>query len=508
MGAARLERRRATPAARELARTARGRGAAAPVGGALTLLAFFAEEAGGPPPEALARAEGWAATLGAAPRARWPEAPELPRLLARLPAPPRARRARAGRGVVAGVQLAEPELLAGVRIALERDAVAGLAREVLAALGPEEACELRRARARAAPAAHARPRRAARARLRGVRRDPAELLALRRGRRPRGARAARAPARARRRGDGAARRDHHRVPDAARRAGAAHRGRAPARFADLYLAPYEVDLTPDASSVGSARGGPLRRPRPCPCERSSASRSSRRGRLRRQLARLLRTASSVASGRRTVRGFDLSLDCVECAAAESEALTGDGRRHADVRSAASTQPGPRGARERAGSATRSRLHRSSEAADVPPAEGSMKRFAVVLGALVAGCPHRLLPAPVRDRARQPVLRLHVAPDAGGPRARARVLRGSARRRRRRARTARRDGLRASGRPRLRGHGRERVSGHVRPPRHLAAPRRPATRRFGVPGAPVFETQPGSTLYDSITERRRCGTLFR
>jgi hypothetical protein len=43
--------------------------------------------------------------------------------------------------VVAGVQLAEASLLAGVRIALERAAVAAIARDVLAALGPVEACD-------------------------------------------------------------------------------------------------------------------------------------------------------------------------------------------------------------------------------------------------------------------------------------------------------------------------------------------------------------------------------
>jgi hypothetical protein len=45
-----------------------------------------------------------------------------------------------GGEVVAGLQLAEASLAAGVRIALTRDAVAARAREVLAALGPEERC--------------------------------------------------------------------------------------------------------------------------------------------------------------------------------------------------------------------------------------------------------------------------------------------------------------------------------------------------------------------------------
>jgi hypothetical protein len=41
---------------------------------------------------------------------------------------------------VAGPQLADAELLAGVRIALERGSVARIARDVLAALGPDLAC--------------------------------------------------------------------------------------------------------------------------------------------------------------------------------------------------------------------------------------------------------------------------------------------------------------------------------------------------------------------------------
>ncbi len=42
--------------------------------------------------------------------------------------------------VVAGVQLSEPELLAGVRIALERAGFARAGREVLSVLGPRERC--------------------------------------------------------------------------------------------------------------------------------------------------------------------------------------------------------------------------------------------------------------------------------------------------------------------------------------------------------------------------------
>lgn len=137
MGAARLDRQRATAAARELARRLEE---AEPVEAALTLLAFFAEEAGGRAPDAIARAEGWAATWERL-RPVLPETPELPRVLGRLPRHLVLGARAHGDELVAGVQLAEPELLAGVRIALERERVAALGREVLAALGPEEACE-------------------------------------------------------------------------------------------------------------------------------------------------------------------------------------------------------------------------------------------------------------------------------------------------------------------------------------------------------------------------------
>jgi len=107
---------------------------------ALTLLAFFAEDAGARPPEALADAAGWSLRWDRL-RAAWPGAADLARTLARLP-PWLAVGARTqGDDVLAGVQLAEAELAAGVRIALDRAEVARLARDVLAALGPELACE-------------------------------------------------------------------------------------------------------------------------------------------------------------------------------------------------------------------------------------------------------------------------------------------------------------------------------------------------------------------------------
>ncbi len=264
MGAARLERRRATPAARELARRLEDAAQAAPEEAALTLLAFYAEEAGGRPPEAIARAEGWAATWERL-RGALPEAPELPRLLAHLPLHLVLGARVHGEEIVAGVQLAEPELLAGVRIALERDRVAGLAREVLAALGPEEACDACGARG---PARHL-------LRTRGLDERHGVVCA----------------------GCGAILRSYWRygeldglealAPHALRLglvaevtvqlAGTtlgfqmlpAERERLTAggllrRFADLYLAPYEVTLPPDASSVVSARGGPLQASAPLP----------------------------------------------------------------------------------------------------------------------------------------------------------------------------------------------------------------------------------------------------
>lgn len=72
-------------------------------------------------------------------------------MLARLPRHLTLGARAQGDGVVAGVQLADAALLAGVRIAMERAAVADIAREVLSSLGPEERCGACRARA---PAVH------------------------------------------------------------------------------------------------------------------------------------------------------------------------------------------------------------------------------------------------------------------------------------------------------------------------------------------------------------------
>ena len=140
LGAARLDRSRATAAARELARTLEDRAVSAPAEVALTLLAFFAEDAGARPPDALEDAAGWSLRWDRL-RSAWPGAADLPRTLARLPAWLAIGARTQGDEIVAGVQLAGADLAAGVRIALERGEVAGLAREVLAALGPDLACE-------------------------------------------------------------------------------------------------------------------------------------------------------------------------------------------------------------------------------------------------------------------------------------------------------------------------------------------------------------------------------
>jgi hypothetical protein len=140
MGASRLGRGRASPAARALAGTLEATASTAPWEVALTMFAFFAEDAGARPPEGLSTAEGWAACWETV-RAVWPGAPDLFGLLARLP-PHLALGARTqADAVVAGPQLAGADLLAGVRMARENDAaVAGIAAQVLAALGPRGRC--------------------------------------------------------------------------------------------------------------------------------------------------------------------------------------------------------------------------------------------------------------------------------------------------------------------------------------------------------------------------------
>lgn len=149
-GASRLDRARATAAARELARWMEDAAVSTPWQAALTLLAFFAEDAGARPPPSLDGAEAWADTWEHL-RAAWPDAPELPRVLERLPRHLTAGARLQGQVVVAGVQLATAELAAGVRISLARDRVAAIARAALAALGPSESCPSCKV---AAPALH------------------------------------------------------------------------------------------------------------------------------------------------------------------------------------------------------------------------------------------------------------------------------------------------------------------------------------------------------------------
>lgn len=150
-GALHLERQRATPEARELGRRLEELSAEAPWEAALTLMAFFAEAAGRAP-ASLAGPGGWAERYQSLRAdAGWPEAPPFERLVARLPPHLEVGMRATPAAVDAGVQLVRPELGAGVRIALERDAVAEIGREVLTRLGPLERCRHCR---RAAPALH------------------------------------------------------------------------------------------------------------------------------------------------------------------------------------------------------------------------------------------------------------------------------------------------------------------------------------------------------------------
>ncbi len=138
--AERLERARAGAPARELARWLEAAAARAPWEAGLTLLAFLAEAAGARPPPSLGGPEGWAPVWERL-RGGWPGAPDLAGALSRLPRH-LVLGARAGRGeVLAGLQLADAGLAAGVRLALGHRGVAAVAREVLAALGPEARCE-------------------------------------------------------------------------------------------------------------------------------------------------------------------------------------------------------------------------------------------------------------------------------------------------------------------------------------------------------------------------------
>jgi hypothetical protein len=137
--AARLELARAGAPARALARWLEEAATGSPWEAGLTVLAFLLEAAGDRPPPAVAEAAGLAARWEVM-RAAWPEAPGLAEALARAPRHVVVGARLGPDAVVAGPQLAGAELAAGVRLALEHGAVAGVARRVLGALGPEARC--------------------------------------------------------------------------------------------------------------------------------------------------------------------------------------------------------------------------------------------------------------------------------------------------------------------------------------------------------------------------------
>ncbi|QRK11552.1 molecular chaperone DnaJ [Archangium violaceum] len=139
-GVLRLERQRATPAARELARRLEDTVSQEPWQVALTLMAFFAEAAGRPPP-GLDSSEAWAERYELLRELDMPEAPSFDQALTRLP-----RHLELGMRVMKkevrfGLQLRDAELLAAVPLALQREDVAERGRSVLAVIGPQEQCK-------------------------------------------------------------------------------------------------------------------------------------------------------------------------------------------------------------------------------------------------------------------------------------------------------------------------------------------------------------------------------
>ena len=137
--AARLDLERAGAPARALARWLEEAATRSPWEAGLTVLAFLLEAAGDRPPPAVAGAAGLAARWEAM-RAAWPGAPAFAEALARAPRHVVVGARLGQEEVVAGPQLAEAGLTAGVRLALEHGAVAAVARVVLGTLGPEERC--------------------------------------------------------------------------------------------------------------------------------------------------------------------------------------------------------------------------------------------------------------------------------------------------------------------------------------------------------------------------------
>jgi hypothetical protein len=137
--AAPTSERRPSHAARALARTLIEDAARPePWAASLSVLAFLGEAAGIPPDALAARAaleERWDAL-----RTGWSSAPDLGGALARLPMHLELGLRFAGDAIVAGLQLADPELAAAVRLALGAEPVRALARRALAVLGPRERC--------------------------------------------------------------------------------------------------------------------------------------------------------------------------------------------------------------------------------------------------------------------------------------------------------------------------------------------------------------------------------
>jgi uncharacterized protein YbaP (TraB family) len=139
-GVLRLERQRATPAARELSRRLEDLASQEPWQVALTLMAFFAEAAGRPPP-GLDSTEAWAERYELLRELGLHDAPTFDQALTRLP-----RHLELGMRVMKkevrfGLQLRDAELLAAVPLALQRADVAELGRSVLAIIGPQEQCK-------------------------------------------------------------------------------------------------------------------------------------------------------------------------------------------------------------------------------------------------------------------------------------------------------------------------------------------------------------------------------
>jgi hypothetical protein len=139
-GVLRLERQRATPAARELARWLEDAVTQEPWQVALTLMAFFAEVAGRPPP-GLDTSDAWAERYELLRELDMPEAPAYDQALTRLPRHLALGLRVMKKEVCFGLQLREAGLLAAVPLALQRADVAERGRSVLAVIGPQEQCK-------------------------------------------------------------------------------------------------------------------------------------------------------------------------------------------------------------------------------------------------------------------------------------------------------------------------------------------------------------------------------